>query len=280
MCLLFSVRMLALLVVAVVCAAGHTKTGLEATAASISVLGQASVAVNAFTTTYVESGFNCTDAGAPCQNALVTVSLAPASASFATFSFIPGTYYITYAYTSAVDNTTVTAVRTVSVSSTSAPQIALIGPANVTVLRGSVWADPGFYAWDVLDGNVTSKVVLTLFFIGANGNVPIANVTTATPGEYLILYNVTNSVGLWSATTRLVIVSVFSNTCNTSDNGAVTTAFLGVSVFIVACVLLSSLFRQKGIVVFSDTQSDPGFIHQSMSLIEDDETKRILTFED
>jgi len=78
------------------------------------------------------------------------------------------------------------------------PIITLVdaNPFNMTV--NTVFTDPGATADDLEDGNLTNKIVVT------------GNVATTTVGSYTLTYTVTDSGGLSTSTTRVVVVSPVS----------------------------------------------------------------------
>lgn len=77
----------------------------------------------------------------------------------------------------------------------SAPVIEILGSNPDSVALGSrIYADPGVYARDNVDGNITSQVVAT------------GTVDVNTLGSYAIKYSVTNSLGKTTEVTRTVNV--------------------------------------------------------------------------
>ena len=94
-----------------------------------------------------------------------------------------GTYTITYSATDAANNTG-TATRTVTVVDTTAPEIELTGDATLNINVNSTYADPGYTATDIHDGDITSNVIVT-------GD--IVDITTV--GSYTVTYNVTDTNG-------------------------------------------------------------------------------------
>jgi len=89
-----------------------------------------------------------------------------------------GIYTITYVVKDAAGNEVAEAGRTVNVVDTIAPVIALIGEKVLTHRVGDIFEDPGVFAYDIHDGNLTEKVI-------KQGQVDILNA-----GEYKIEYNV------------------------------------------------------------------------------------------
>jgi uncharacterized repeat protein (TIGR01451 family) len=74
------------------------------------------------------------------------------------------------------------------------PVINLVGSNPLNLIIGSAFIDPGATAFDLEDGNLTSKIIATS---SVNSNVL---------GTYIILYSVTDSGGLTATTTRTVNV--------------------------------------------------------------------------
>ena len=109
----------------------------------------------------------------------------------------PGAYVITYDVADAADNAAVQVMRTVTVSDTTAPVITLTGDAEVTLECGAAYSDAGATASDVCDGELTES-------ISVGGDA----VDTATPGAYVITYDVADAAGNNAVqVTRTVIVS-------------------------------------------------------------------------
>jgi hypothetical protein len=230
---------------------------------------------------YNEPGFNATDQGLDVTSR-VTYALTNTSYTLTTFAFYLGNYTIVYNYTNSATNASVSQNRTVIVQDTIAPSITLLGSTNFTLYKGDAWVEGGFYAFDSFQGNITASVTTKTVFDADDGttstNITGANsfIDTSTPGSYVVFYQVADAAGNQAKPrSRTVVVSPVTNTCNAGDNGAVTTAFLGVIIFVVAAMLISTLVRQHGLVIFADPQSDPGFIHQSLGF-EDEETTRVL----
>jgi len=79
------------------------------------------------------------------------------------------------------------------------PVITLLGDATTTIMVGQNFVDPGATALDQEDGNITSQIVVS------------GNVSTSTPGTYVLTYNVTDSQGLAATpVTRTVIVQALT----------------------------------------------------------------------
>lgn len=75
-----------------------------------------------------------------------------------------------------------------------APELRLSGDAEVSIVVGTEFEDPGFTATDDYDGDISSNVV-------RSGNVDITKT-----GEYVITYSVSDSAGNVTTKTRKIIV--------------------------------------------------------------------------
>ncbi len=99
-----------------------------------------------------------------------------------------GTYTLSYNVKDAAGNSATTLTRTVTVTSTSTadmvrPIITLNGSANMTVVRGSGFTDPGATATDDRDGNISGRIVVS------------GRVISGTEGTYTLSYNVNDAAG-------------------------------------------------------------------------------------
>jgi len=114
-----------------------------------------------------------------------------------------GSYTLTYNVSDTAGNAAVPATRAINVSDTGAPVISLIGNNIMTVEQGSAFTDPGASATDAVDNNVT----LT------NNIAVTGTVNSATLGNYVLSYNVSDSAGNAAATvTRTVQVVTAADT--------------------------------------------------------------------
>ena len=105
-----------------------------------------------------------------------------------------GTYTLTYTATDQAGNRA-EATRTVHVSDTRGPQIALLGEAEVTVeCHLGSYSEAGVNALDESDGDLSSQVVVS----GA--------LDLHTVGDYVLTYTVADQAGNQAATTRTVHV--------------------------------------------------------------------------
>ena len=94
-----------------------------------------------------------------------------------------GTYYVTYNVSDACGNVAIEKVRTINVVDTTLPVITLIGASNETIEVHSTYIDPGVYAVDNYDGDISNNVSVT------------NNVNINLIGTYTIVYNVTDTNG-------------------------------------------------------------------------------------
>jgi arylsulfatase A-like enzyme len=95
-----------------------------------------------------------------------------------------GSYVITYNVMDSGGNMASEVTRTIEVVSNERPVITLNGSAFIRLSIGDAYTDPGATATDTEDGDITADIVV-------GGDV----VDTATPGTYVITYNVTDSAG-------------------------------------------------------------------------------------
>ncbi|MYG33035.1 MAG: DUF5011 domain-containing protein [Cenarchaeum sp. SB0677_bin_16] len=141
----------------------------------ITLLGQTNMTIP-FNTTYVEPGYTATDREDGNLTGNVTVTGTVNTNTI-------GTYTIHYDVTDSAGNNATQQNRTVNVVDETPPSITLMGPANMTVLVNSTYIEPGYTATDNVDGDITSRVVVT----------GMVNVTKA--GTYRIHYDVTDDAG-------------------------------------------------------------------------------------
>jgi hypothetical protein len=73
----------------------------------------------------------------------------------------PGTYVVSYSLNDQAGNEAVAISRTVVVTDTKPPVLDLFGDASLTHEAAIPFSDPGAYAFDVLDGNLTTKITVT-----------------------------------------------------------------------------------------------------------------------
>ncbi len=116
---------------------------------------------------------------------------------------------VSYTVTDHAGNST-TVNRTIYYADPIAPEISLKGSGKVSISRGQSYVDPGFVASDNCDGDLTAKVHVS------------GSVDVNWPGNYTLVYSVTDSYGNTSSVSRTVYVKSSSlNTQNVTPNGKV-----------------------------------------------------------
>jgi MYXO-CTERM domain-containing protein len=109
----------------------------------------------------------------------------------------PGTYRVVYTATDAAGNA-VSYERKVLVVDTTSPRITLAGRATLVVEAGVAYDEPGFSAFDIVDGDMTDALIVTA--------APPLPVNTRVTGTTTLAYTVTDSTGNTNAASRVVIV--------------------------------------------------------------------------
>lgn len=94
-------------------------------------------------------------------------------------------FTLTYLVTDPAGNRAVPVTRTVVIIDTIAPAIELRGADSMTYESAQEWVDPGYVAFDTLDGNITSRVNIT-------GHI---NVMAPSGSFFELLYNVRDRAG-------------------------------------------------------------------------------------
>ena len=89
------------------------------------------------------------------------------------------------------------------------PSITLLGDQEICIETGSTYVDGGATAFDDMDGDITSTIVVT------------NEVNTSTPGEYKVTYNVTDSNGKYAYPVFRYVHVVSPYICNVSESDAV-----------------------------------------------------------
>jgi hypothetical protein len=88
-----------------------------------------------------------------------------------------------------------------TVFDTTPPAIAMQGEPNVTVAVGTVYTDAGATAVDNIDGDLTARIAVT------------SNVNTAVPGQYTVIYTVSDSTAnAATPVVRKVVAAVVDTT--------------------------------------------------------------------
>lgn len=117
---------------------------------------------------YIEAGDEYTDLG--CRNILGREVKIKSEVD----TTKPGKYHVTYSWLGEKTR------RTVYVTDTKGPQFN-IKNTEVFILEGTVYDDTGIKAYDIVDGDVTSKIVVE------------GNVDNKTAGDYRVIYSVEDS---------------------------------------------------------------------------------------
>ena len=118
-----------------------------------------------------------------------------------------GVYVVTYDVSDAAGNPATPVTRTVNVADNTAPVITLLGANPLNLLSGATYTEPGASASDNVDGDITGNIVIA-------GDT----VNTATPGVYVVTYDVSDAAGnpatqvtrtinVNSGTTELIIIA-------------------------------------------------------------------------
>jgi hypothetical protein len=97
-----------------------------------------------------------------------------------------GTYSVSYNITDTAGNSADEVTRTVNVTESldaTKPTITLLGQQSVSVNYGDIYTDSGATAFDAVDGDITSRIVI------------LNPVNTAIPGLYSVTYNVSDLAG-------------------------------------------------------------------------------------
>lgn len=118
-----------------------------------------------------------------------------------------GDYKLTYTVSDSQGNKA-EAKRLVKVGDFSAPTISLFGETRIYVKLGTAYTEPGFSATDNIDGDLTSKVVIS------------GGVDTSKIGRYSLTYTVVDSSGNSANVSRSVLVygqQAQSNVVNPGD---------------------------------------------------------------
>jgi len=126
----------------------------------------------------VEVGSTYTDAGATAIDDVDGDITADIVTSGSVDTSTLGVYTISYSVSDISGNSASTLTRTITVVDTTAPEITLIGEANITQEIGTNYTDSGATATDNVDGNVSANIVTT-------GSVDINLI-----GTYIINYKV------------------------------------------------------------------------------------------
>jgi hypothetical protein len=153
-----------------------------------------SITLNGSASMTHEAAIPYVDAGATAVDALgndLTSSIVVSGADVNVTEL--GEHTISYSVTDVGGNTN-SASRSVTVEDTTAPILSLIGDSNHTHGINTEWADPGYSASDILEGNLTANVAIS------------GDIDVNTTGEYTLTYSVADSSGNEANLTRTVNV--------------------------------------------------------------------------
>ena len=111
-------------------------------------------------------------------------------------SSLPGTYELFYSVRDNAGNISDLLKRKIIVEEKDrmAPQIVLFGPATIMISLGDDYMEPGFYATDNQDGDLTSSVQIA------------SDLNTSAVGQYELIYSVQDSTGNPSANIKRTII--------------------------------------------------------------------------
>lgn len=105
---------------------------------------------------------------------------------------------VVYTVTNSAGLTT-TVQRVITYNDPVAPELTLLGDAEMTVTAGKPYAEPGYQATDNVDGDLTQLVQVT------------GEVDAYRPGTYLLTYTVTDSWGNTATVQRSILVELPQN---------------------------------------------------------------------
>jgi len=159
----------------------------DKTPPQVTLLGSAIITLEC-STPFTDPGATATDTCSGDLTASITVGGDRVNISE------PGEYTLTYSVKDAAGNTSPTVTRTVRVSDTKAPALALNG-GDDAIDCGADFIDLGASSFDECDGDLTSSI-----------EVSGAGFDTNVPGTYTITYTSTDSSGRSSSLTRTVLV--------------------------------------------------------------------------
>ncbi|WP_224241530.1 immunoglobulin-like domain-containing protein [Hyalangium gracile] len=125
---------------------------------------------------YVDPGAQASDV---CASDLSNAVVASGSVDVA----LPGTYTRTYSVADPAGNAAPSVTRTVTVTDTQGPSLALNGPASLTLDCSATFVDPGATAIDACRGDVSSRVTVT------------GSVDPTHAGSYVLTYGATDPSG-------------------------------------------------------------------------------------
>ena len=166
-------------------------------------------------TVSIMQGSNYQDAGATAVDNIDGNLTAFITVTNPVNTAIAGTYTVRYNVSDLSNNRAVEVSRLVQVAADAvAPEISLLGEADMSVIRGTSFTDPGARASDDRDGNLNSRITRT-------GSV---NINTA--GNYILTYSVSDNAGNQASVNRRVRVVVPANINIEAETGRLS-GFLG-----------------------------------------------------
>ncbi len=140
-------------------------------------------------TAYVEAGATATDREDGDISANITIS------GYVDTNTI-GNYPLTYEVTDSAGNNAVKITRFINVRETDgAPHIYLVpiddkanGDAFPMIAKGATWSEPGYFAWDMIEGDLTSKVSVPTLDTSINGFTAMKYSVTDSNGNTTTAY--------------------------------------------------------------------------------------------
>ncbi|MCL1982008.1 MAG: DUF5011 domain-containing protein [Clostridiales bacterium] len=198
-----------------VMAVGATSNGTSRASISSYGTGMGVVAISSYTTTTAQGGYagmGGTSFAAPQVSGLASLVLAlnPGLTNEQVYSYIQqgakplgGGYNNETGYGVIDLGKTLALVRDsvpAEVIDTTAPVLTLAGSLVMEIRQGEKFTEPGYTAIDDIDGNITSKVVVT------------GTVNVNTPGVYRLEYKVSDAAGNTAEATRVVEVVLVDDT--------------------------------------------------------------------
>lgn len=131
----------------------------------------------------VEAGTTFTDPGATANDNIDGDISTGITSSGNVDTSVIGDYTITYNVSDSSSNDAVEVSRTVTVADTIAPVLSLVGNTSISLEVGENYADTGAIATDSFEGDISTRIAST------------GSVDTTMLGEYILMYNVSDSSG-------------------------------------------------------------------------------------
>jgi CubicO group peptidase (beta-lactamase class C family) len=130
---------------------------------------------------------------------------------------------------------------------TTPPQIILSGANPLTLTVGAQYRDPGYTAYDNVDGDITAKVVVT------------GTIDTNTAGTYYQYYNVKDAAGNAAATVTRTIVVASPSQCFTTTNSAHVSAGRAYTRYFLIYATGSNTYLGRSSTTTTLKQTSPGY---------------------